>query len=316
MRKLGFQIEPHPTVASTTHHPDFKLTRGPDLCYLEVTAAAPSDEEAAATRRLNRVYDTLDRMESPNFFVAVEIQGKPESDPPGAQIRRFLTRELKKLDPDVVVRDFESGGLDALPKWRFQHGDWEIEFSPMPKRQEGRGKPGLRPIGLEVLAPQNVDCRESIVAALESKAKRYGSWNHPYIVGVNVLHNFVDRVDISEALFGQEVMKVTLLPSGQRRPVLTREPNGAWYGPTGPRCIQMSAALMADNFSYWDIARRAPVVWHHPWSQRPVSDDIWPFGQIIGDTTTGQLRQLDAREKPHRFFELPEMWPATAPVEP
>lgn len=309
-RRLTFEIEPHPIVSSSNHHLDFKLTKRAEVYYLEVTAAGPSNEDFAAARRISRVYDTLDRMNSPNFFVGVELQGAPETDPPGARIREFLARELARLNPDDVARDFDRGGLDVLPRWQFHHEGWDIVFSPIPKRPESRGKPGLRPLGFQMTAPEYVQCRESIVAAIESKANLYGELDHPYVIAVNVLHNFVDDDEIMDALFGQEATIVTPLPGGQFRTAHTRQPNGGWHGPTGPRATQVSAALMIDNFSHWDIARRAPVLWHNPWARRPLSPAVWPFEQTIGDRATGRLDRLDAKRSPHRFFELPRTWPA------
>jgi hypothetical protein len=114
-RRLTFEIEPHPIVSGSNHHPDFKLTKRAEVYYLEVTAAAPSNEDFAAARRISRVYDTLDRMNSPNFFVGVEVQGAPETDPPGARIREFLARELARLNPMMSLVTLTEAALTCCP---------------------------------------------------------------------------------------------------------------------------------------------------------------------------------------------------------
>jgi hypothetical protein len=73
---MGFTATPHPNVPGNVRtHPDFVVLQGDMACfYLEATLALPSGDETAENARIAQVYDTLNAMESPNFFLAIRLQ--------------------------------------------------------------------------------------------------------------------------------------------------------------------------------------------------------------------------------------------------
>ena len=73
------EIHPEPSKAKKTR-PDFRVhSPTNNHFYLEaVLATDESDEEAAARARLNTFYDAIDRMDSPNFFIGVDVKGEPK----------------------------------------------------------------------------------------------------------------------------------------------------------------------------------------------------------------------------------------------
>ncbi len=308
-RRLEFGVERHTSTVGRMTRPDFKLMRAADAAFLEATLAAPSDREVAAANRENRVYDVLDQMDSPNFFVGLEVVGEPQTDLPAARMRAFLTRELGKLDPDGVAAAFDRGGQQAVPRWRFKHGEWEVEFSPIPKSPEARGKPGVRPLGYRMFGPEYVNSWEGIVGALRSKATRYGELDLPYVVAVNVIDDFADDVDIVEALFGQEEVLIRGAVGQGFQTEYRRRPNGLWAGPTGPVHTGVSAILAVENFTYWDIARTAPVLWHNPWARMPLPEGFWVFSQRVADLGMGRLRETGSSRTLHDVFGLAQGWP-------
>lgn len=147
--QLNCSVEPHPQVDGTTNRPDFLVTpTSGSPFYLEAAVVSDeSDEEAAARARLNTIYDVLDRLDSPDFFIGLQISGLPTSQVPARQIRAFLAKNLASVDPDEITRLYMTEGFEALPRWPFSHDDWTVEFYPIPKKPEARGKAGVRPIG-------------------------------------------------------------------------------------------------------------------------------------------------------------------------
>lgn len=307
-RRLGFSID-RPEGEGSSRTPDFLVSGQGIGFYLEATLAAACDEEVARLRRVNRVYDTIDKMVSPNFFVGVvEVTRELERDPPGARIRTWLTRELAKLDPDQVAGAFERGGLDALPMWDYKAEGWEITFRAIPKSPEGRGKSGVRPIGFRRIGPMYVECREGIVGAVAEKATRYGEIGQPYIVAVNVLDDFADETDVCDALFGQPQVIARMTVNGRWETEERRKANGIWWGPSGVQNTRLSGVLAIQRFSYWDVTKRAPVLWHSPWSQRPLPDSVWPFDQMIVDQSTSVIERRGGRSSPAAIFGLDKGW--------
>jgi hypothetical protein len=81
---------------------------------------------------LDQIYDTLDRLDSPNFFVGVEIKNLPPHAPSGSNMRSFLDVQLRHLDPDEVSKVISEQGWDAVPHWTWNDNGWEIIFFPIP----------------------------------------------------------------------------------------------------------------------------------------------------------------------------------------
>ena len=93
--KMGFELRDHPDIPGSTNHPDFLAVRGNQpLFFLEATIAASSATQVAAEKRQAEVYDCLNRMVSPNFFLLIEVEGAPATPPPAAKLRRDLERWL------------------------------------------------------------------------------------------------------------------------------------------------------------------------------------------------------------------------------
>jgi hypothetical protein len=107
---------------------------------------------------------------------------------------------------------------------------------------------------------QIVDNRSAIIGAVEKKAERYGDLDAALVVAVNAVNQHLDRDDMIEALFGSDYVTVGGDPPGVIG--TGRSPNGAWYGPAGPRNTRVSAALgdNSDAGSTWRPNGRRVVV--------------------------------------------------------
>lgn len=149
--QLGCRLEIEPDVdGGNSKHPDF-LVHAPDGAdfYLEATVVTgKTRDEEAAEARVNAVYNAIDRMDSPNFFIGLDIDGAPRSPAPGREIRARLAKQLSALDIDTVWAGYQESANGALPRWPFVHNGWHITFFPIPKSPALRGKPGVRTIGL------------------------------------------------------------------------------------------------------------------------------------------------------------------------
>ena len=312
LSKSGFSVEIHPTMSNKATQPDFKVLKDEKpLFYLEATLAALSDEDTSAKARENQVYDTLNRMKSPNFFIGVKVRRAPTTNPPGKKMRSFLQNNLSSLDPDEVTKQFEQGGLEALPHWNWEHDGWQITFFPLPKKPEARGKPSVRPIGLQIHGACFLTPHVGIRKSIQDKASKYGKIDLPYIVAINVINEFgIDEIDISNALFGEE--QVTIIFRGnnviEQKP--NRKPNGAWYGPNGPQNKRVSAALIAVNLTPWNIAKVTPVLWHNPWANYPLPPDTWQLPQLVPDKKDNRLLKKNGKSA-WQLLRLCPNWPTT-----
>ncbi len=206
MSKLGCSLSIHPDLANgSTKHPDFLVTSPEgDEFYLEAVLASEfSADEVAAEKRKNVVLESIERLESPNLLLGINAKGNPDSPPRGKILRGELSRWLEGLDPDVVAKDVDEKGVDAIPTLVWSHDNWHIIFDAIPIKPERRGM-GQRVIGILSGGARWINGWEPIRDAIRSKGNHYGKLDKPLVVAVNVDAFSLDRIDEIQALFGQE----------------------------------------------------------------------------------------------------------------
>lgn len=311
--KLGCQVTLHPAVSNVRETPDF-LVKSPDgeCFYIEATIATESTGEAAARARESVVYDALNRhIDSPNFFLWVEIDSAPPTSPPAKKITSFVNRHLAELNPDEITRLYESGKVEEIPQWFFEHKGWKIKFRPIPKTLEARGKPGVRPIGVISTGVQLVDHRTPIRKAITKKAGRYGDLDLPYVVAVDVLKG-IDEIDIMEALFGREQFTAVFSPSRPDGPGhirMSRLPDGAWTKAGGPKYTRVSAVLLSTELYVHNIPRASLRLYHNPWAQRPYQSVLTRLPQAVPKDNRIEYFEGESIEA---IFGFPASWPKGA----
>ena len=78
--RSGYDVAIHPAVPNANSNPDFLASRnGTPHFYLEVTLAMPPAADQAAQRRIAELHDTLDRMDSPDYFLDIQYRGESET---------------------------------------------------------------------------------------------------------------------------------------------------------------------------------------------------------------------------------------------
>lgn len=275
LTNLGASIEIHPDLDNGSEkHPDFLVSFGEgEEFYVEaVLASEHSEAELAAERRKNVVLDSIERMESPNFFLGINAEGNPETPPSGKPLRRELSAWLAKLDPDVVANDVDEHGFEAVPKMQWCHDGWEIEFEAIPIKPEKRGN-GQRVIGVLSGGARFINGWEPIRDALRSKGNRYGELSKPLVVAVNVEAFSLDEIDEMQALYGQEEF-VFSRDNPESQPTMRRAANGLWNGPHGPQYTRISGAWLFGGMSPWNIVSRKNTVYFNPWAQLAAPDEL------------------------------------------
>ncbi len=307
--RLDCRVEIHPRLSGdATRHPDYLVKsakRGP--FYIEaVVVSDETAEQAAARARMNDVYDVLNRMESPDFFVGMKLKGAPKTSPPAKRIKSFLAERIRLLDPDKMTDLFDAGGFDALPHWRYEHGGWQIDFFPIPKSADKRGKTGVRPLGLWFHEFTLVTTHQAVRNAIVSKGGRYGDLDLPYIIAVNVCGHPWDDTDAMEALFGTEQWTVDFTQSGETKVEPTRARDGAWVNESGPRYTRISSVLMVNHVTPWHISERHVRLWHNPRAQRPYDSELTCLPQAL---LQGNRMEMVEGQSTATIFGLPLRWP-------
>jgi len=308
--KLGYFVENHPNVPDRKTHPEFLIFHGENpIFYLEATLASGPQEEKTADKRESVVYETIDNMNSPNFFIGVKVHGSPSTPPPGRKWRDFLEKWLSGLDPDAIGEKFKSDGLEDLPSTTLNHDGWNVTFQAIPKSPKARGKQGVRPIGIRFSPFQECKEDEWIRNAIKEKATKYGNLDLPYLIAINVLSIFInDDLMVMDALFGDEGITAYRLPSGGFDHRATRALNGAFLGPNGPQNTRVSGVIICNDLLWGNIAKINPVLWHNPWASIPLKQEYWPLPQWVTNADKTKLEPKPGRSI-SELLDLPPDWP-------
>jgi hypothetical protein len=269
-----------------------------------VEAVVATDEtpvEAAKGAVLATFFDEVNRLDSPSFFIGIRRLTNPTNrQPPARRLRAFLKKELCQLDPDAVSVEAEASGGRHLQSLTFVDGDFVAEIDVIPKAPEARGKQGVRPLGTYPWDARWGGTGGAIKAALTRKASRYGSLQLPYILAVNVMSKWgFDRRDVAEALFGLERHS---LAHGSLELQITRNPDGLWYGPRGPRNRRVSA-VMTTSVLPSNLSAARLCIYHNPFARFAVTEHPWPC-----DVATVRLIWEDGKPIGD-LLDLPAIWP-------
>jgi hypothetical protein len=253
-----------------------------------------------------QVYDSINNINSPNFFLWVRIEGTISSAPSVRKERIKIERWLENLDPDNYYGLQKSADIYELPiyKWEFQGSI--IQLIAVAKPPCLRGKQGIRPI--EAYLPEGVkqiDNAPMIKRSISDKAGRYGVFNIPYIIATNILGIFPDHTDVVDALFGQEAVKIRN-SEGVDEEVLGRCQNGVFIGPKGPQNTRVSAVLVFFDLNPFNLASNQPVLYHNPWASKPLLLNELPFDQVV---YTSNFNQIPAKISLGNLLDLPTPWP-------
>jgi hypothetical protein len=312
LKKQGFLVYPEQVVDETVGRPIDFLVQSPDTShfYLEATVAMDVKTAPVSQRILRQLWNGLNNLQEPNFRIELHVKQESTQNLPINKMCSDIHDWLQELDPDEVSRWRETSAHDRWPFYKLD--GWEIVFIAVPKPLASRGKPGNTVLGQFSLRWSKL--QNSLQAALKEKEDRYGKFDLPYVIAVDVLAIDSLGCDIEEVLFGKEVflfdkqseeMTATRSPQLPDRP---SEENGLWVGRGGSRNEHVSAILLVDELMPWSVARQKPILWHNPWAAKPLKPDIWQGPQKIFDPSSLQMQSREGKEV-WEIMHLHQDWP-------
>jgi hypothetical protein len=312
LRGVGTEVSVHPQLVGTGKVPDF-LAEGAEPFYLEATTTGVAPAEAGADRRLAEVIDALQSIDSPNFFLDIDIPAAPGRLPSVGRLRAEVETWLGGLDPDEATQAYSEQidhfPFSALPARTWNLEGWSIELHAIPKSTASRGKAGLHPVGMHSSGGAViVDRATPLGLALTKKAKRYGTLEHPYLVAVMDVDDFrIDEYEVRNALYGTSVA-VLARDHGQVTASERRQPNGFWYGQEGPRRTNVSGILVTMKIRPWEVSIAGPVLRLNPFADRPLTTAL-PWTTVTVDPLTGVETWVEPARPLAQMLGLPDDWP-------
>ena len=181
--RMGYAVTCHPQVTGADRHPDFLAMKDGEALYVEARSASPSDVSVGAAARVNTVYESLDKVDSPNFFLWIDVERQGDGQLRSRPLRAHLETWLRDLDPDDYAD--HGNGRDDFPDMSYEADGWRIQFHALPKSPKARGREGVRPLGIFGGGRAFwVQDEEGLRGALSDKGSAYGALGAPYVVAV------------------------------------------------------------------------------------------------------------------------------------
>ena len=308
-KKQGFKLKPHPKVEGTTKKPDFLVTSESDEFYIEVKHASDlSEQDESYEKRKALLYDEINRIESPDFFLHIrELTIKTRQQPSAKKVIKAINDKLLRHNPDKITELVNEHDLDHTPRINFEDDKIDIEISLIPKSPESRGKNGIRPIGIYPGEFSWGGAEDAIKKAIENKATRYGNLNLPYLICINsTSRTWTDIEDVMNALFGSLQVTVSADPSNNKEK-WSRAYDGIFLDTTGPKFTRVSGILITNIYpSNLHVADHWLV--KHPFASRDLSfDDIYLSRLEVIESKIESIsgkKIKDILEVPHDWFCL------------
>lgn len=302
-KKLGFNIDVHPTIAGSTNQPDFSMQRNGLEFYIEAATFFSEIEDDHQMDLNNAIYDAINTLSNPNFFVGLDIDKRGTQYPRIKDITRPLEKWLDSLDPDVAEYDENEDPLP--PEHIISTKDWRLRFSAYPLPLKHRDKGG-RLLAAYPVSAGWLDDREAAYQKMKAKRSKYGDLDKPYVIALLPWAPFFNTEDAVDALFGE--IRYSYIENGPVGQEAKRYRLNNGIGQKGGEQGRgVSAILLGLGFDLWNPIEALPQLWLNPWAKNPIEADNFPFPvtRLEGD---GTLSHSKSRTSASSVFGLPPDW--------
>lgn len=306
--RMGYSVTCHPELEGTTRQPDFLAEKDGRSIYVEARATSSSDASLGPAARTNVVYESLDKIDSPNFFLWIEVVRQGDKPLSAKPLRGRLEGWLADLNPDDYVVGQSREDLPCLTHVEEEDGGWNLEFRAIPKSPDARGKEGVRPLGIfgggkAGLVNDDITLR----GALKDKGTAYGPLGAAYVVAVASGSVSLDESDVLDILYGTDVPEIRPQPDGSETYVQVRRPDGYWYAGGHWAHRGVSAVLVVKNLHPAFIGGQQHTIWEHP-DPEIVVDEL-PIWRRAFRGAGGNVTFVDPQRAQADWFGLGDPWP-------
>ena len=215
MIRLGGTVQVEPPIEGSTTTPDFLVEHRGTRFYIEATVSRAWNSGERRDTLEDTVFDWINAIESPNFRLDVDTDGKLPHLPKCATVVGPLRKLLSSHDPDELYRMITmNDGWAPMPFEVIHHNGWTLTAELIPKKPENRGHANDSTIGFYPTEPY-LDSQPTLVRKIvnKAKAKRGRTLDAPLIIAVNTSDGFFDikrdamRVLLGDAVSSREVVQ-------------------------------------------------------------------------------------------------------------
>jgi len=203
----GYTLQVHPLLENSSKRPDFLAKKDKQEFYIEATTVSYiTDEEGRRENFKQKFIDELNKMNCPNFWLALEkLEFKKGKFPKVKTLRKEIEQKLTKINPiDIETRQKNNLSNHEL---KCEDDNILIVLTLFNKSEIAKKNVNSRPIGLQFspVTIKNADeDSDKILKAFKSKAGWYGELNKPFIICLNLDFNFNLKHDVDWAFYNRK----------------------------------------------------------------------------------------------------------------
>ena len=256
--------------------------------------------------RVNAVYESLDKLETPNFFLWIDVAKQGVAPLRVKPLRKRLETWLGSLNPDEHALTQERRRED-LPGYVHEDAGWKIDFRAIAKPAKARGREGSRPLG--IFGGVNatwVQDDDGLRRALSDKGSAYGHLDAPFVVAVASGSVSLDDRDVLNTLYGTESIEIRTYEDGTEETAAVRAPDGYWYRGDHWDHRGVSAVLVVKNLHPAFVGTQQHTIWEHPDPEFHLDEFLMWRRAFV---EAGSMSFQDPDRSQAEWFDLGEPWP-------
>lgn len=306
-KSLNFETMVHPKINESQNRPDFMIDIKGERYILEATASS-TPNKTYQHKIWKDIYDTIDEIDSPYFFLILELLCAGTEQPSIAKSLSTLESKLKTLGSS----NEDEQELKKISNYFIYYicdKGWKIRITITSKNNlRGMKTRSIvcSTLGLGLEIPNSKDSREIFFKALKKKkASHYGKLLNPYIIAILLDSYYPDDYLVMDALFGNH--QINIPGADPNRKWSSNEPSCFWRESQGHN-NSVSAVVVVHRLTPSSIVKSEPTIWHNPWTEYPIPDNVFPWRSYRLDSQN-TLHITEPRMRTYEILGLDEDWP-------
>lgn len=300
LRTITDDVRAEPDVAGG--RPDFSATYQDSTFIVECTVVQPRKRVVSVTRMEDSIRKAINSIDGGCFILIWNKISAGNVQPRTSRLIQSVTNWIQFLNWEQAYEDHIQYETHSRMEW--DDRGWKSEFTAIPIKEKNKGNT----VGVELGAFKRVQDDVKLKTVLETKAKKYKSIQHPYLLVAGSGTQSTHEGTIWNTMLGHENWYIPedLNPDHFVR---ARAMDGFLGSPKRPRNRGVSAILYKSRFEgVWSLTwnERPWVLVHYPYPKNPLPTGLFPFA-VEYIPSIGQ--KIEPTCTINDFLKLPEPWP-------
>lgn len=263
LRRQKLDVKFQESQSGSSRRPDFTAYNADLKVFVAECALSSRPESDFGIEKLeNQITDMIESIQSPEYFVTIDFEKSNSSTIGKRKVIQFVKRIISEGDP-------HQESLKSRREWTLKEKGWVINFGLLRKTKGSSRTLGAISHG----GAQFINSERPLRNTLNRKRGRnYGDQSLPFIVLVNSSDFYLEDLDVMVTLYG--IGSEEYIGSGMQNE------NGFYNAFGTPQNRSVSAVLIANGLSPWNLHDVKLTLWHNPWAANPLRSGLLDVDQV------------------------------------